>query len=209
MIQRNTAIPVAMAQEFTTFKDGQTAMSIHVVQGERELVEDCRSLAKFTLHGIPPMVAGAARIRVTFQVDTDGLLSVTAREQTTGVEAAIQVKPSYGLTDEEVVKMLKDSHGNAESDMRARELREQQVEALRLLESVNSALATDSDLLTPEERSVIDTMIANLERVRVQDDVEAIKKAASALSKGTESFAAKRMNRTILAALQGKSIEEV
>lgn len=155
------------------------------------------------------MVAGAARIRVTFQVDTDGLLSVTAREQTTGVEAAIQVKPSYGLTDEEVVKMLKDSHGNAESDMRARELREQQVEALRLLESVNSALATDSDLLTPEERSVIDTMIANLERVRVQDDVEAIKKAASALSKGTESFAAKRMNRTILAALQGKSIEEV
>lgn len=209
VIQRNTAIPVAMAQEFTTFKDGQTAMSIHVVQGERELVEDCRSLAKFTLHGIPPMVAGAARIRVTFQVDTDGLLSVTAREQTTGVEAAIQVKPSYGLTDEEVVKMLKDSHGNAESDMRARELREQQVEALRLLESVNSALATDSDLLTPEERSVIDTMIANLERVRVQDDVEAIKKAASALSKGTESFAAKRMNRTILAALQGKSIEEV
>jgi len=209
VIQRNTAIPVAMAQEFTTFKDGQTAMSIHVVQGERELVEDCRSLAKFTLHGIPPMVAGAARIRVTFQVDTDGLLSVTAREQTTGVEAAIQVKPSYGLTDEEVVKMLKDSHGNAESDMRARELREQQVEALRLLESVNSALATDADLLTTEERSVIDTMIANLEKVRVEDDVEAIKKAASLLSKGTESFAAKRMNRTILAALQGKSIEEV
>ncbi len=209
VIQRNTAIPVAMAQEFTTFKDGQTAMSIHVVQGERELVEDCRSLAKFTLHGIPPMVAGAARIRVTFQVDTDGLLSVTAREQTTGVEAAIQVKPSYGLTDEEVVKMLKDSHGNAESDMRARELREQQVEALRLLESVNSALATDADLLTPEERTVIDTMIVNLEKVRIEDDVEAIKKAASLLSKGTESFAAKRMNRTILAALQGKSIEEV
>lgn len=209
VIPRNTPIPVAIAQEFTTFKDGQTAMSIHVVQGERELVEDCRSLAKFTLHNIPPMVAGAARIRVTFQVDTDGLLSVTAREQTTGAEASVQIKPSYGLTDEEVVRMLKESHGNAKEDMVARELREQQVEALRLLESVNSALKSDADLLSPEERKEIDSLISQLETARASSETDKIKEAISNLSKGTEAFAARRMNRTILAALQGKSIEEI
>lgn len=209
IIPRNTAIPVAMAQDFTTFKDGQSAMSFHVVQGERDLVEDCRSLAKFSLRGIPSMVAGAARIRVTFQVDADGLLSVTAREQTTGVEASVQVKPSYGLSDGEILKMLQDSHGHAEEDMKARELREQKVEALRLLESVGSALASDSDLLNTEERAEIDALILELTRQREEGDTESIKKAAAALSKGTEAFAARRMNRTILAALQGKAVDEV
>ncbi len=209
IIPRNTAIPVAMAQDFTTFKDGQSAMSFHVVQGERDLVEDCRSLAKFSLRGIPSMVAGAARIRVTFQVDADGLLSVTAREQTTGVEASVQVKPSYGLSDGEILKMLQDSHGHAEEDMKARELREQKVEALRLLESVGSALASDADLLNTEERAEIDALILELARQREEGDTESIKKAAAALSKGTEAFAARRMNRTILAALQGKAVDEV
>ena len=209
VIPRNTAIPVAMAQDFTTFKDGQTAMSFHVVQGERDMVEDCRSLAKFSLHGIPPMVAGAARIRVTFQVDADGLLSVSARENTTGAEASVSVKPSYGLSEEEITRMLKDSHGHAEEDMKQRELREQKVEAARLLESTESALKTDSDLLNAEERSQIDALIEDLLQIKEQDDTEAIKKAISALSKGTEDFAARRMNRTILAALQGKSVYEV
>lgn len=209
VIPRNTAIPVAMAQDFTTFKDGQTAMSFHVVQGERDMVEDCRSLAKFSLHGIPPMVAGAARIRVTFQVDADGLLSVSARENTTGAEASVSVKPSYGLSEEEITRMLKDSHGHAEEDMKQRELREQKVEAARLLESTESALKTDADLLNEEERSQIDSLINTLVEVKEQDDTEAIKKAIAALSKGTEAFAARRMNRTILAALQGKSVYEV
>ncbi len=209
VIPRNTAIPVAMAQDFTTFKDGQTAMSIHVVQGERDMVEDCRSLAKFTLRGIPPMVAGAARIRVTFQVDADGLLSVSARENTTGVEASVTVKPSYGLSDEEITRMLKESHGKAAEDMKQRELREQKVEADRLLESTASALRTDSDLLNDEERAQIDTLIDKLIQAKEQDVTENIKKAIEALSKGTESFAARRMNRTILAALQGKSVYEV
>lgn len=209
VIPRNTAIPVAMAQDFTTFKDGQTAMSFHVVQGERDMVEDCRSLAKFSLRGIPPMVAGAARIRVTFQVDADGLLSVSARENTTGAEASVSVKPSYGLSEDEITRMLKDSHGHAEEDMKLRELREQKVEAARLLESTESALKTDADLLNAEERSQIDALIEDLVRVKEQDDTEAIKKAINALSKGTEDFAARRMNRTILAALQGKSVYEV
>ncbi len=209
VIPRNTAIPVAMAQDFTTFKDGQTAMSFHVVQGERDMVEDCRSLAKFSLRGIPPMVAGAARIRVTFQVDADGLLSVSARENTTGAEASVSVKPSYGLSEDEITRMLKDSHGHAEEDMKLRELREQKVEAARLLESTESALKTDADLLNAEERSQIDALIEDLVRVNEQDDTEAIKKAINALSKGTEDFAARRMNRTILAALQGKSVYEV
>jgi molecular chaperone HscA len=209
IIPRNTPIPVAMAQDFTTFKDGQSAMSLHVLQGERDLVEDCRSLAKFALRGIPPMVAGAARIRVVFQVDADGLLSVTATEQTTGVEASIQVKPSYGLTDDEIVKMLQESNGHAEDDMHARNLREQKVEALRLLESVSSALSEDADLLNEEERAKIDSMVAALREVGAGDDPEAIKQAINVLSKGTEEFAARRMNRTILRALQGRSVSDL
>jgi molecular chaperone HscA len=209
IIPRNTPIPVAMAQDFTTFKDGQSAMSLHVLQGERDLVEDCRSLAKFALRGIPPMVAGAARIRVVFQVDADGLLSVTATEQTTGVEASIQVKPSYGLTDDEIVKMLQESNGHAEDDMHARNLREQKVEALRLLESVSSALSEDADLLNAEERAKIDAMVAALREVGAGDDPEAIKQAINVLSKGTEEFAARRMNRTILRALQGRSVSDL
>jgi molecular chaperone HscA len=184
-------------------------MSLHVLQGERDLVEDCRSLAKFALRGIPPMVAGAARIRVVFQVDADGLLSVTATEQTTGVEASIQVKPSYGLTDDEIVKMLQESNGHAEDDMHARNLREQKVEALRLLESVSSALSEDADLLNEEERAKIDAMVAALREVGAGDDPEAIKQAINVLSKGTEEFAARRMNRTILRALQGRSVSDL
>ena len=209
VIPRNTPIPVAMAQDFATFKDGQTAMSIHVLQGERDLVEECRSLAKFSLRGIPPKVAGAARIRVTFQVDADGLLSVTAREQTTGVEASVTVKPSYGLSEDEISRMLKDSFGHAEEDMKLRELREQKVEAARLLESIYSALSSDADLLNEAERAQIDAMIQHLETVRAQDDKDEIKNSISALSEGTKDFAARRMNRTILEALQGKSVDEV
>lgn len=209
IIPRNTPIPVAMAQDFTTFKDGQTAMSFHVLQGERDLAEDCRSLAKFALRGIPPNVAGAARIRVTFQVDADGLLSVTAREQKTGVEAAVSVKPSYGLSEDEITRMLKDSYGHAQEDMKTRELREQKVEAARLLESVYSALSQDGDLLNEEERARIDAMIAKLESDRGQDDVVALKLSIKLLSDGTQDFAVRRMNRTILAALQGKTVDEV
>lgn len=209
IIPRNTAIPVAMAQDFTTFKDGQNAMSIHVVQGERDLVEDCRSLAKFSLRGIPSMVAGAARIRVTFQVDADGLLSVTAHEQNTGVEASVQVKPSYGLSDQEILGMLQESYGHAENDMKIRALREQKVEALRLLENVNSALFSDSDLLDKAEREQIERMISELKSAYDGSDVELIKGAVANLSKGTEDFAARRMNRAILSALQGKSVNEV
>jgi molecular chaperone HscA len=209
IIPRNTPIPVAMAQDFTTFKDGQSAMSLHVLQGERDLVEDCRSLAKFALRGIPPMVAGAARIRVVFQVDADGLLSVTATEQTTGVEASIQVKPSYGLTDDEIVKMLQESNGHAEDDMHARNLREQKVEALRLLESVSSALSEDADLLDAAERAKIDSMVTALREAGAGEDPEAIKQAINTLSKGTEEFAARRMNRTILRALQGRSVSDL
>ncbi len=209
IIPRNTPIPVAMAQDFTTFKDGQTGMSIHVLQGERDLVEDDRSLAKFSLKGIPPMAAGAARIRVTFQVDADGLLSVTARESTTGVEASVTVKPSYGLSEEEITQMLKDSHGHAQEDMVARELREQQVEAARLLESVDSALEADSDLLNKEELDVIKQSYDKLAEAAKTDNTQLIKALIGQLSKGTEEFAARRMNRTILAALQGKSVNEV
>lgn len=209
IIPRNTPIPVAMAQDFTTFKDGQTAMSLHVVQGERELVEDCRSLAKFSLRGFPPKVAGAARIRVTFQVDADGILSVTAREQTSGVQASVSVRPSYGLTEGEISQMLQDSFGNAELDMTKRELREQKVEAARLIESVDSALKTDSDLLNSEEKEQINRLMEQVQEKLLLNDVTQLKKAIAMLSDGTKDFAARRMNRTIMAALQGKSVYEV
>lgn len=208
VIPRNSAIPVALAQDFTTFRDGQTAMAIHVVQGERELVDACRSLARFELRGIPPMAAGAARIRVTFQVDADGLLSVSAREMTTGVEASIQVKPSYGLSDEDIVRMLQDGNGSAEEDMRARELREQQVEARRLLESTHSALASDGDLLDEAERAGVDPLVARLTALVTSDDVEAVKAGIEALTKGTETLAERRMDRSIREALSGMSVDD-
>lgn len=208
VIPRNSSIPVAMAQDFTTFKDGQTAMAIHVVQGEREVVDACRSLARFELRGIPPMAAGAARIRVTFQIDADGLLSVSARETKTGVEASITVKPSYGLSDEEIVRMLKDGNARAADDMRARELREQQVEARRLLESTASALASDGDLLTEAERAEIDRLTSELGATLSGSDVERVKAALAALTKGTELFAERRMDRSIRSALAGKSVDD-
>jgi molecular chaperone HscA len=209
IIPRNSTIPTARAQEFTTFKDGQTAMAIHVVQGERELVSDCRSLVRFELRGIPPMVAGAARIRVNFQVDADGLLSVSAREETSGVEAAITVKPSYGLTDDEVARMLKESFSTAEADMQARSLRESRVEAERMLLATRAALAADADLLEAGERDAIEALLAAVEACRQGDDHHAIDAAVEALAKGTEAFAAERMNRSIRQALAGRRVEEV
>ena len=207
VIERNTTIPVAKAQDFTTFKDGQTAMAIHVVQGERELVSDCRSLARFELRGIPPMAAGAARIRVSFQVDADGLLSVSAREQTSGVEATVQVKPSYGLADEEIARMLKEGFSSAEADMQARALREAQVEADRMTLATQAALAADGDLLSADERADIDTLLQALQRAKTGDQAEAINAAVEALAKGTEAFAAARMNRGIQAALTGRRLD--
>ncbi len=209
IIPRNSTIPTARAQDFTTFKDGQTAMAIHVVQGERELVSDCRSLARFELRGIPPMVAGAARIRVSFQVDADGLLSVSAREETSGVEASINVKPSYGLTDDEVARMLTESFTTAEADMRARSLRESRVEAERMLLATTSALQADGDLLDAESRAQIDALMQALEAARQGEDHAAIDAAVEALAKGTEAFAAERMNRGIRQALAGRKVEEV
>jgi molecular chaperone HscA len=209
IIERNTTIPTAKAQDFTTFKDGQTAMALHVVQGERELVADCRSLARFELRGIPPMAAGAARIRVTFQVDADGLLNVSAREQTSGVEAAITVKPSYGLGDEDIARMLKEGFSSAEQDMAARALREARVEAERLLLATQSALAADGDLLTAEERADLDALQRSLAEAAQGDDHAAINAAIDSLAKGTESFAAARMNRGIRQALTGRKVEEV
>ncbi len=209
IIDRNTTIPVAKAQEFTTFKDGQTAMAIHVVQGERELVADCRSLARFELRGIPPMVAGAARIRVTFQVDADGLLSVAAREMTSGVEASVVVKPSYGLADDEVARMLREGFASADIDMAARSLREARVAAERMVLATRSALAADSDLVSNEEMTRIETLITAALRSTEQDDHHAIDAAVEALAKGTEAFAAARMNRGIRNALAGRSVEEV
>ncbi|MBE7419132.1 MAG: Fe-S protein assembly chaperone HscA [Ideonella sp.] len=209
IIERNTTIPAAKAQEFTTFKDGQTAMAIHVVQGERELVADCRSLARFELRGLPPMVAGAARIRVTFQVDADGLLSVSARETTAGVEAHVVVKPSYGLSDDEVARMLREGFGAAEADMRARDLREMRVDAERLVLATRSALAADGDLLADDERATIERQLAALESSREGDAADGIRAATEALAKGTEVFAAARMNRSIRSALTGRRIEEV
>ncbi|HEU5295728.1 MAG TPA: Fe-S protein assembly chaperone HscA [Burkholderiaceae bacterium] len=209
IIERNTTIPVAKAQEFTTFKDGQTAMAIHVVQGERELVADCRSLARFELRGIPPMAAGAARIRVTFQVDADGLLSASARELTAGVEASVVVKPSYGLSDDDVARMLREGFGSADVDMRERVLREARVDAERLLLAARSALAADGDLLSEPERAAIDRCIEGLESMRRGDDPQAIRAAIDALAGSTEGFAAMRMNRSIRSALTGRRVEEV
>lgn len=208
IIPRNSPIPVARAQDFTTFRDGQTAMAVHVVQGEREVVDACRSLACFELRGIPPMAAGAARIRVTFQVDADGLLSVSAREMTSGAEASIVVKPSYGLTDEEIVRMLQEGNSSAEADMQARKLREEQVEAKRLLESTASALTQDGDLLSPEEQSEIDRLARAVGSAINGTDADMIHKAVEALSKGTEAFAERRMDRSIRAALAGRSVND-
>lgn len=208
IIPRNSPIPVARAQDFTTFRDGQTAMAVHVVQGEREVVDACRSLARFELRGIPPMAAGAARIRVTFQVDADVLLSVSAREMTSGAEASIVVKPSYGLTDEEIVRMLQEGNSSAEADMQARKLREEQVEAKRLLESTASALTQDGDLLSPEEQSEIDRLARAVGSAINGTDADMIHKAVEALSKGTEAFAERRMDRSIRAALAGRSIND-
>ncbi|EDT5200131.1 Fe-S protein assembly chaperone HscA [Salmonella enterica subsp. enterica] len=209
VIPRNTTIPVARAQDFTTFKDGQTAMSIHVMQGERELVQDCRSLARFALRGIPPLPAGGAHIRVTFQVDADGLLSVTAMEKSTGVEASIQVKPSYGLTDGEIASMIKDSMSFAEQDVKARMLAEQKVEAARVLESLTGALTADAALLSAAERQCIDDAAAHLSAVAQGDDVDAIEQAIKNVDKQTQEFAARRMDQSVRRALKGHSVDEV
>jgi molecular chaperone HscA len=209
IVERNTTIPVAKAQDFTTFKDGQTAMAIHVLQGERDRVEDCRSLARFELRGIPPMAAGAARIRVTFQVDADGLLSVAAREQSTGVEAAVTVKPSYGLADEDIARMLRDGFAHADADMAERGLREARVEAERMVLATRSALAADGALLQPAERAEIDRLVAETVRTAEGNDAHAIEAAVKTLATGTEAFAAARMNQSIRQALAGRRVEEV
>jgi molecular chaperone HscA len=206
IIPRNTTIPAGRAQEFTTFKDGQTGMSIHVVQGERELVSDCRSLARFELKGIPPMAAGAARIRVAFQVDADGLLSVTATEKTTGVEAAVAVKPSYGLGDADIERMLRDSVDHAKEDVHARALAEQRVDGQRLIEATRAALAADHKLLSAEEKNQIETSVAALESLIQGRDHRQIKKAVEALNHATEEFAARRMDEGIKRALAGRKI---
>ena len=209
IIPRNTTIPTARAQEFTTFKDGQTAMTIHVVQGERELVADCRSLAKFTLRGIPPMSAGAARIRVTFQVDADGLLSVSAQEQTTDVQAQIEVKPSYGLDDQTITRMLKDSMANAAEDMAARARAEALVEAESITAAVTAALELDGDLLDENEQADIRGCIAELQSRLKEGTAEDIRAAVAKLGQSTDNFAAKRMNRTIQRALTGQNVDNI
>ena len=209
IIPRNTPIPVAMAQDFTTFNDGQTAMAIHVVQGEREVVDACRSLARFELRGLPALVAGAARIRVTFSVDADGLLSVSARETQTGVEAHVTVKPSYGLTDEEIMRMLKEGTGYAEQDMHERALREEEVESRRLIESTVGALATDADLLSESEQTHIRDLINELLSAINEHNLDQIKSLEKALTEATEGFAERRMDRAIAQALSGKSVEEI
>ena len=209
VIPRNSTIPCARAQEFTTFKDGQTAMAIHVVQGERELVSDCRSLARFELRGIPPMAAGAARIRITYQVDADGLLSVSARELISGVEASITVKPSYGLGDDDISRMLQESFSSADTDMQLRALREEQVEAERILLATQSALDADAALLSEEERAEIARLIESLRVTAQGSDHQAIKDAVEALARGTEEFAARRMDRSVRAALAGRKLDEI
>lgn len=209
IVPRNETIPTAKAQDFTTFKDGQTAMAIHVVQGERDLVQDCRSLARFELRGIPPMAAGAARIRVTFTVDADGLLHVSAREQGSGVEAQVAVKPSYGLSDEQIATMLKESFTTAEADMKARALTEARVDAERMLLATRSALDADGELLQAQERAPIEALMAALTEAARSDDASAIEAAVQALAKGTEAFAARRMNEGIRKALAGKNLEAI
>ncbi|MDH5633832.1 MAG: Fe-S protein assembly chaperone HscA [Gammaproteobacteria bacterium] len=210
IVPRNSTIPIARAQEFTTYKDGQTAMAIHVLQGERELVQDCRSLARFELRGIPPMAAGAARIRVTYQVDADGLLNVSAREEISGVSAEIEVKPSYGLSDGEIERMLRDSIEHAREDMDARNLQEQRVDADRLLEALHAALAQDGDaLLDTLERVRIDEAMSNLSRARDGQDLDWIKQAVDELDKASSEFAARRMDAGIRAALRGHTLEEI
>ncbi len=209
IVPRNTAIPTALAQDFTTYQDGQTALALHVVQGERDLVADCRSLARFTLRGIPPMAAGAARIRVTFTIDADGLLSVTAKEQVSGVEAKIDVKPAYGLSDDQIAQMLQEGFATAQQDMQARALVEARVDADRLLVATRSALAVDGDLLTEDERQPIDALMQALQTIAAGNDAAAIEAASTALAKGTEGFAAQRMNRGIQQALAGKNIQDV
>ncbi|MFZ5520908.1 MAG: Fe-S protein assembly chaperone HscA [Pseudomonadota bacterium] len=209
IIPRNTTIPTALAQDFTTYQDGQTAMALHVVQGEREQVEHCRSLARFTLRGIPPMPAGAARIRVTFQVDADGLLNVSAREQTSGVEAAVTVKPSYGLDDDAIARMLQEGFATAEADMADRALREARVEAERLMLATRAALAADGDLLDGDEHEAIERLLSDLDQARHGEDRLAIDAATQALARGTEAFAAERMNRGIREALTGRSVDDI
>jgi molecular chaperone HscA len=209
IVPRNQTIPTAMAQDFTTYKDGQTALALHVVQGERDLVVDCRSLARFELRGIPPMAAGAARIRVTFTVDADGLLSVRAKEQGSGAVAQIDVKPSYGLSDDDIARMLQESFSTAQQDMQARALAEARVDADRMLQATQSALNADADLLETEEKLNIDTLMAAVASARVDADASTIEAANQALAKGTENFAAQRMNRGIQKALAGKNISAV
>ena len=207
IVPRNQTIPTAMAQDFTTYRDGQTALALHVVQGERDLVADCRSLARFELRGIPPMAAGAARIRVTFTVDADGLLNVSAREQGSGVEASIEVKPSYGLNDDDIARMLQDSFSTAEQDMKARSLAEARLDVDRLWLATQSALQADADLLSDQERGAIDALMAAALQSKTLEDAAAIEAATDALAKGTEAFAALRMNRGIQQALAGQHIE--
>ena len=209
VIPRNSTIPCARAQEFTTFKDGQTALAIHIVQGERELVSDCRSLARFELRGIPPMAAGAARIRITYQVDADGLLSVSARELRSGVETAITVKPSYGLVDGDITRMLQDSFSSADSDMQQRALREEQVEAERILLATQSALTADRHLISTQEAAAIEALMASV-RIAMQDsDHRNVQNAISALAQGTEEFAQRRMDQSVRSALAGKTLDEI
>jgi molecular chaperone HscA len=209
IVPRNQTIPTAMAQDFTTYKDGQTALALHVVQGERDLVADCRSLARFELRGIPPMAAGAARIRVSFTVDADGLLSVSAKEQISGVESRIDVKPSYGLSDEDIARMLQESFSTAEQDMQARSIAEAQVDADRMIMATQSALDKDADLLSAKELAEINALMLDLSKIRSNGDAAAIEAATVALAKATESFAAMRMNRGIQKALAGKNIQTV
>ena len=206
IVPRNQTIPISMAQDFTTYKDGQTALALHVVQGERDLVADCRSLARFELRGIPPMAAGAARIRVTFAVDADGLLQVSAKEQGSGVEASIAVKPSYGLGDEQIARMLQESFTTAQADMQARALVEARVDADRLRMATESALAADGDLLDTDDRDRIRAAMSQLQVLEAGDDAAAIEAAGKALAAATEGFAALRMNRGIAQALSGKNI---
>jgi len=209
IVPRNQTIPTAMAQDFTTYQDGQTALALHVVQGERDLVADCRSLARFTLRGIPPMAAGAARIRVTFTVDADGLLSVSAKEQGSGVEASVTVKPSYGLSDDQIATMLQESFSTAQQDMQARALVEARVDAERMLIATQSALDADGDLLSGDERAAIDALMAGLRSALPATDAAVVEAATKALADGTEAFAAQRMNHGIARALSGRTVESL